>query len=75
MRNSRIAAIAVLVAAAILLAAVVVYDATLPTVALGLPVQGGEGTVAVAGLGTALAAIAFGARGLWRAHRGQCAAA
>ena len=75
MKNSRIAAIAVLVAAAILLAAAVVYGATLPTVALGLPVQGGEGAVAAAGLGTALAVIAFGVRELWRAHRGHCAAA
>ena len=73
MKNLKTAAIAVLLAAAVLFAAAVAYDATRMTIALGLPVQGGEG--AVAGLGAALAAIAFSVRELRRMRRGHLASA
>ncbi len=68
-KNWKTAAIAVLLTAAVLLAAAVAYDATVVTTALRMPVQGGEGMVAVAGLGAALAAIAFSVRELRRMRR------
>ena len=69
MKNSKTALIAVALVAAALVAGAVLYDATLVTAALGLPVQGGEGAVAVAGLGASLAAAVFGIRELRRARR------
>lgn len=73
MKNLKATAIAVLLTAAALVCAAIAYDATLVTVALGMPVQGGEAIVAVAGLGAALGAIAFGIRELRRMRRGRLA--
>lgn len=56
---------AALVVIGIAVFAAVAYDATLIADALGAPAQGGEGVVAMAGLGIAFAAVAFGLRGLW----------
>lgn len=69
MKNLKAAAIVVLLAAAALDCAAIAYDATLATIALGLPVQGGEAVVAVAGLGAALAVITFSVRELQRTRR------
>jgi hypothetical protein len=54
-----------LVAAAGALTAVALYDATLPTQWLGLPVAGGEAIVALASLALALVLALLGVRG-WR---------
>lgn len=75
MRNPKTAAIAVLIAAALLVAAAIADDATPVTVALGLPVQGGEAVVALAGVATALTALAFGVRELRRVLRARRARA
>jgi hypothetical protein len=75
MKNLTPAAIAGVITAACLLAGAVAHDATLVAAVLGMPVQGGEGVVATAGLGTALAAVAFGLRALRRMRRGRLARA
>ena len=73
MKTLETAAIAILLTTAALVGAAIACDVTLVTIALGMPVQGGEAVVAVAGLGAALAAIAFGIRELRRMRRGRLA--
>lgn len=73
MKNLETAAIAVLLTAAALVGAAIACDATLVTIAPGMPAQGGGVIVAVAGLGAALGAIAFGIRELRRMRRGRLA--
>lgn len=48
--------------------AAVAYDATLIADTLGVPAEGGEAAVAMAGLVLALVAVASGLRGLWPAR-------
>ena len=59
---------AALVAIGIAVFAAVAHDATVVAEAFGMPVQGGEGVVAMTGLAVASAAVASGLRGLWPAR-------
>jgi hypothetical protein len=56
----------ILLAAGAALAAAALYDATLLTRAVGLPVEGGEALVALAALSLSAVLFAFGGLGLRR---------
>lgn len=59
---------AALVTLGVAVFAMIAYDATLIADTLGVPAEGGEAAVAMAGLVLALVAVASGLRGLWPAR-------